>query len=225
MEILLLAARPHEPDAGFCPHSTCCRTPCGPPPPLVRALVSGPDPDVVLVDARLQPCARGTCRRLRAAGLRVPLMVVVTEAGLSAITAEWGLDDVVLASAGPAELEARLRMATGRRAADAADAADRRGRAAHRSAGLRAKVGAPARPDVQGVRLLRFLALHPDHVFTRERLLREVWGFDYLGGYRTVDMHVRRLRAKLAGDEWMIVTVRQVGYKLAAARQAGPLAA
>jgi DNA-binding response OmpR family regulator len=57
-------------------------------------------------------------------------------------------------------------------------------------------------------------------VFTRERLLREVWGFDYLGGYRTVDMHVRRLRAKLAGEEWMLVTVRQVGYKLAAARPA-----
>ena len=66
--------------------------------------------------------------------------------------------------------------------------------------------------------LLRFLALHPEHVFTRERLLREVWGFDYLGGYRTVDMHVRRLRAKLGGDDWMIATVRQVGYKLSGAR-------
>ena len=63
--------------------------------------------------------------------------------------------------------------------------------------------------------LLRFLARHPGRVFTRDRLLREVWGFDYFGGHRTVDVHVRRLRAKLGTEyESMIGTVRQVGYKL-----------
>jgi DNA-binding response OmpR family regulator len=52
-------------------------------------------------------------------------------------------------------------------------------------------------------------------VFTRDQLLREVWGYDYFGGHRTVDVHVRRLRAKLGSEyESMIGTVRQVGYKL-----------
>jgi DNA-binding response OmpR family regulator len=184
-------------------------------------------PDAVLVDARLHPLrARETCRRLRAADLRVPLIVVVTEAGLPAVTADWGLDDVVLASAGPAEMEARLRMAAGRMAADAADAPIDAGRLHIDPRAFSASVGG-RRLDLtfKEFELLRFLALHPEHVFTRERLLREVWGFHYLGGYRTVDMHVRRLRAKLGGDEWMIATVRQVGYKLAGARRAGPRAA
>ncbi|WP_345960870.1 response regulator transcription factor, partial [Glycomyces tenuis] len=65
--------------------------------------------------------------------------------------------------------------------------------------------------------LLRFLAQHPGRVFTREQLLREVWGYDYFGGTRTVDVHVRRLRAKLGSEyESMIGTVRQVGYKFVA---------
>ncbi len=200
---------------------------------LGHAVRTGPafDPqvhhDAVLVDARLHPLrARETCRRLRAAGLRVPLIVVVTEAGLPAITADWGLDDVVLASAGPAELEARLRMAAGRMAVDAADAPIDAGGLHIDPLSFSATVSG-RRLDLtfKEFELLRFLALHPDHVFTRERLLREVWGFDYLGGYRTVDMHVRRLRAKLGGEEWMIATVRQVGYKLTGARQAGPQAA
>lgn len=61
--------------------------------------------------------------------------------------------------------------------------------------------------------LLKFLASHPGKVFTRETLLSRVWGYDYFGGARTVDVHVRRLRAKL-GDEHakLIATVRSVGY-------------
>ena len=61
--------------------------------------------------------------------------------------------------------------------------------------------------------LLRFLAMHPSRVFTREQLLSEVWGYDYFGGTRTVDVHVRRLRAKLGDMEHVIGTVRNVGYR------------
>jgi two-component system, OmpR family, alkaline phosphatase synthesis response regulator PhoP len=63
--------------------------------------------------------------------------------------------------------------------------------------------------------LLRFLATHPGKVFTRETLLNQVWGYEYYGGARTVDVHVRRLRAKL-GEEHahLIQTVRSVGYRL-----------
>jgi DNA-binding response OmpR family regulator len=61
--------------------------------------------------------------------------------------------------------------------------------------------------------LLRFLSTHPSRVFTREQLLSEVWGYDYFGGTRTVDVHVRRLRAKLGEMEQLIGTVRNVGYR------------
>jgi DNA-binding response OmpR family regulator len=63
--------------------------------------------------------------------------------------------------------------------------------------------------------LLRFLATHPGRVYTRPALLREVWGYDFYGGTRTVDVHVRRLRAKLGADhEQLIETVRSVGYRI-----------
>jgi DNA-binding response OmpR family regulator len=62
--------------------------------------------------------------------------------------------------------------------------------------------------------LLKYLAHHPGRVFTRAILLQEVWGYDYFGGTRTVDVHVRRLRAKLGSEyEAMIGTVRNVGYR------------
>ena len=63
--------------------------------------------------------------------------------------------------------------------------------------------------------LLRFLATHAGRVYTRPALLREVWGYDFYGGTRTVDVHVRRLRAKLGADhEQLIETVRSVGYRI-----------
>ena len=62
--------------------------------------------------------------------------------------------------------------------------------------------------------LLKYLAQHPGRVFTRDQLLQEVWGYDYFGGTRTVDVHVRRLRAKLGPEhETLIGTVRNVGYR------------
>src|SRR5262249_449292 len=62
--------------------------------------------------------------------------------------------------------------------------------------------------------LLKFLAQHAGRVFSRAQLLQEVWGYDYFGGTRTVDVHVRRLRAKLGAEyEVLIGTVRNVGYK------------
>ena len=64
--------------------------------------------------------------------------------------------------------------------------------------------------------LLRFLVRAPGRVFTRGALLRQVWGYDFYGGTRTVDVHVRRLRAKLGPEhETLIQTVRGVGYRAA----------
>jgi DNA-binding response OmpR family regulator len=184
----------------------------------VRALVSGTSPDVVIVDARAELSeARATCRMLHATGLGVPLIAVVAEAGLVALNADWGIDDAILTSAGPAEVEARLRLAVGRLNSAAAV-----GSGVVRAAELTidpdtyaAKLkGRPLDLTYKEFELLKFLAQHPGRVFTRDQLLREVWGYDYFGGTRTVDVHVRRLRAKLGSEyESMIGTVRQVGYK------------
>jgi len=62
--------------------------------------------------------------------------------------------------------------------------------------------------------LLKFLATHPERVFTREFLLSEIWGYDYFGGTRTVDVHIGRLRSKLDMERPIIKTVRGVGYML-----------
>jgi DNA-binding response OmpR family regulator len=68
----------------------------------------------------------------------------------------------------------------------------------------------------QEYELLRYLASHRGRVFTREQLLSELWGYNYYGGTRTVDVHIRRLRAKLGPEhEELIQTVRNVGYRFA----------
>ena len=73
--------------------------------------------------------------------------------------------------------------------------------------------GKPLDLTYKEFQLLHFFATHPSRVFTREQLLSEVWGYDYFGGTRTVDVHVRRLRAKLGDLEQLIGTVRNVGYR------------
>jgi DNA-binding response OmpR family regulator len=180
--------------------------------------MSGASPDIVMIDARVELAdARATARMLHATGLGVPLIAVVTEAGLVAVNADWGLDDLILATAGPAETEARLRLAAGRLSPGAAtgNGVIRAGELSIDPDTYAAKLkGRPLDLTYKEFELLKFLAQHPGRVFTRDQLLREVWGYDYFGGTRTVDVHVRRLRAKLGSEyESMIGTVRQVGYK------------
>jgi DNA-binding response OmpR family regulator len=178
--------------------------------------------DAVLVDARQELMgARQLCRLLRATGLSAPLVAVVGEGGLVAVSVDWEIDDVLLDTAGPAEVDARLRLAGGRRAVDAAT--DESAEASLVNAGeltidehayIARLRGRALDLTYKEFELLKFLAQHPGRVFTRAHLLQEVWGYDYYGGTRTVDVHVRRLRAKLGSDhEAMIGTVRNVGYK------------
>jgi DNA-binding response OmpR family regulator len=195
----------------------------------VRSLMTGGSPDVVLIDARSELAeARATVRLLLATGSGCPLLAVVTEGGLAAINPDWALDDVILNSAGPAEIDARLRLMTGRRSSTAVgDGVIRTGKLTINPDTYAAKLGpSPLDLTYKEFELLKFLAQHPGRVFTREQLLREVWGYDYFGGPRTVDVHVRRLRAKLGPEhESMIGTVRQVGYKFVLPQSQAPLAA
>ncbi|HVF06572.1 MAG TPA: response regulator transcription factor [Frankiaceae bacterium] len=186
--------------------------------PEPAALLAAPAADVLVVDARTDlAAAKSLCRLLRTTGIATPLLAVVTEGGLAAVTAEWRLDDVVLTTAGPAEVEARLRLALGRTAAAAPETEEviRTGDLAIDEATYQARIkGRPLDLTFKEFELLKYLAQHPGRVFTRAQLLQEVWGYDYYGGTRTVDVHVRRLRAKLGPEyEALVGTVRNVGYK------------
>lgn len=170
------------------------------------------DPDVLLIDARTDLVgARNLCRVLAAAGSDLPALLIVTEGGLAALSPDWAPDDFVLATAGPAEVEARIRLLARHENGDDVIRAGR----------IEIDEGAyAARLDGRGLdltytefELLKFLAAHPGKVFSREQLLSDVWGYDYYGGTRTVDVHVRRLRAKLGDADKMIGTVRNVGYR------------
>jgi DNA-binding response OmpR family regulator len=192
-------------------------------PAEAAALLDAPVCDAVFVDARRDlGHARGLTRLIRTTGVDVPLMAVVTEGGLAAVTAEWGVDDVLLDTAGPAEVEARLRLAHGRLAAAQSgdDVPDeiRSGDLVVDEATYTARVSGRALDlTYKEFELLKFIAQHPGRVFTRAQLLQEVWGYDYFGGTRTVDVHVRRLRAKLGAEhEALIGTVRNVGYRFVA---------
>ena len=189
-------------------------------PAEVSALLEAPRSDALLVDGRRDlPHVRSLCRVLRTTGVDCPVLLVTTEGALAAVTAEWGVDDVILEHAGPAEVEARLRLAMGRLAASNGTEDElseiRRGDVTIDEATYTARVrGRVLDLTFKEFELLKFLAQHPGRVFSRAQLLQEVWGYDYYGGTRTVDVHVRRLRAKLGSDhETLIGTVRNVGYR------------
>ncbi|MEZ5210993.1 winged-helix domain-containing protein [Gordonia sp. (in: high G+C Gram-positive bacteria)] len=185
-------------------------------PADTSALTELGDAEVIVVDARRDLAgARALCRLLQ--GGRARLAAVLTEGGLVAITADWGIDDFLLPETGPAELDARLRLLVARGAGGDTEPDDRvtLGELVIDEATYTARLrGKPIDLTYKEFELLKFLAQNAGRVFTRAQLLHEVWGYDFFGGTRTVDVHVRRLRAKLGSDhEALIGTVRNVGYK------------
>jgi DNA-binding response OmpR family regulator len=178
-------------------------------------LVNAPSADVVFIDARHDLVgAKSLCKILGSTGIDAPLVLIVTEGGLTAVSTDWGIDDVILAAAGPAEIDARIRLAIGRVSKEAVSSRIQTSGITIDESSYSAKVhGRPLDLTYKEFQLLHFFATHPSRVFTREQLLSEVWGYDYFGGTRTVDVHVRRLRAKLGDLEQLIGTVRNVGYR------------
>jgi DNA-binding response OmpR family regulator len=216
VELLLLTADPEPesvlPALSLLPHGV------RPTAPEVAALLDAGPYDAVLVDARTNlVAARTLCRLLGSTGLDVPVVAVLHEGGLVAVSVEWGVDEILLPATGPAEVDARLRLLRARTVGDegAGSGTVALGDLLIDDTTYTARLrGRPLDLTYKEFELLKFLAQHPGRVFTRDQLLREVWGYDYFGGTRTVDVHVRRLRAKLGSEyESMIGTVRQVGYK------------
>jgi DNA-binding response OmpR family regulator len=174
-------------------------------------------PEAVVVDAGEHPAqAWSVLQAMRARDGRMPAMVVLERDQLDRYPWHEVADEFVYPGAPANELRSRLAMLRRRSGAGdgtvirlgslALDTETYRVTASGRSLDLTFKE----------FELLRFLASRPGRVFTRPALLREVWGYDFYGGTRTVDVHVRRLRAKLGPEhEQLIETVRGVGYRAA----------
>jgi DNA-binding response OmpR family regulator len=176
------------------------------------------DASAVLVDAVENPGqAWSVLADLATRGTRVPAIVIVDRDHLERYQWHEVADELVYPGAPEAELRVRLAML--RRRAGAGDGSVvRLGPLAIDTETYRVTAaGRPLDLTFKEFELLRFLAQHPGRVFTRPGLLREVWGYDFYGGTRTVDVHIRRLRAKLGPEhEHLIETVRGVGYRASA---------
>ena len=180
-------------------------------------------PDLVILDLML-PYVDGleVCRHLRAQGGRVPiLMLTAKDAEHNRVVGlESGADDYVTKPFSPRELVARVRAIL-RRARDQSRPAETPlvcGSLALNTATHEVRLGDRLIDlTAKEFDLLRLLMSHPNRVFTRDFLLEQIWGYEYFGSTRTVDMHISRLREKIEDDPdspRFIVTLRGVGYKL-----------
>jgi DNA-binding response OmpR family regulator len=180
----------------------------------IADIVAEPPPEsaALLVELGSEPR-----RRLRAIeGLvttnPLPVLLIAEPDHVDLLGSAVGLGDFILAPVQPAELELRLHRLTRAEGTDEI----------HHFKDLELNVltyqatldSAPIDLTYMEYELLRFFVEHPHRVWSREQLLSKVWGYEYFGGARTVDVHVRRLRAKLGEHRasW-ITTVRSVGYR------------
>ena len=190
-------------------------------PAEASVLVDAPITDCIFIDARRDlPTVKSFTKLITATGVSTPLVIITTEGGLTAINADWGIADVILDTAGPAEVDARIRIAIGKDAIEQLANNPslkeiRSGEVVIDEDSYTAKIkGRTLDLTFKEFELLKYLAQHPGRVFSRSQLLQEIWGYDYFGGTRTVDVHIRRLRSKLGPEfESVIDTVRNVGYR------------
>lgn len=196
------------------------------------SMLKMPENTILLVDAREDlSLAKSLCSIVRASNLTMSVILILTEGGFTVVNASWGVSDVMLTTASPAEVEGRLRLASQRGGSAESTSKEHvadSGSVEINSSGQMCSGdlvvdtqsytvslhGKPIDLAYKEFELLKYFVQHPRRVFTRAHLLQEVWGYDYYGGTRTVDVHIRRLRAKLGVEyEHVIGTVRNVGYR------------
>src|SRR6266542_6390181 len=176
------------------------------------------------MDAVIDPeLAYGLLSALAASRITVPVLVLVEPSKLEAFPWHQVADELVYASDPATVLRVRLAMLI-RRTGGADDATIRLGPLSINTDTYQVMVeGRVLDLTYKEFELLRFLTQRPGRVFTRGELLQQVWGYNFYGGTRTVDVHVRRLRAKLGSEhESLIETVRGVGYRAADPWGGGP---
>ena len=180
-------------------------------------------PDMVLLDV-MMPKMDGleVCRRIRKLG-NTPVMMLTAKGETfdKVLGLELGADDYMVKPFDTKEVVARIKAVLRRCTTTTAQTESTEGviefdnlRLDMNSYELRVK-GKVVEAPPKELELLNCLASHPNRVYTRDQLLDEVWGFEYYGDSRTIDVHVKRLREKLAGasDKWELKTVWGVGYK------------
>jgi DNA-binding response OmpR family regulator len=176
-------------------------------------------PNLLIVDARSNiDIAEEATRRLSVAwqiGLP-PIIVVVDRDTVARFRFETGADDFVMSDASTGEISARLALVARKTGHGDEETVLKVGDLTVNPDNYQVYVhGRPLDLTYKEFELLKFLAQRPGRVCDRDLLLREVWGYDYYGGTRTVDVHIRRLRAKLGAEhETLIETIRNVGYRL-----------
>lgn len=176
-------------------------------------------PSLILLDIML-PGIDGwqVCREVRkVSNIPIIMLTAKDETFDKVLGLELGADDYLSKPFEPKELVARIKAVI--RRYQSADAPDKElvfpGLSINKSHYTVSYMGRPVEMPPKELELLYFLASHPGAVFTREQLLEQVWGYDFFGDSRTVDVHVKRLREKLDGTElgWNLKTVWGVGYK------------
>lgn len=190
--------------------------------PLADVVLDGPDVIVIEVEA-----ARPFSSVLTEVATipdhgEVPIVAILEPGHLPALGKTTAVADFCLAPMRDVELVARVRRLI-RAAHRGEDDKIRIGGLTVDLRGYEAAVdGAPVDLTYQEFQLLAFLASNPGQAFSRDQLLARVWGYDYYGGSRTVDIHVRRIRAKL-GPRYagFVKTIRHVGYKWAIPAELG----
>ena len=180
-------------------------------------------PNLVRLDV-MMPRMDGweTCRRIRALG-NVPVIMLTAKGETfdKVLGLELGADDYIVKPFDTKEVVARIKAVLRRYTSNSGTAEEENKVISFDQLSVdltryELKVGGKVvDAPPKELELLYFLASHPNRVFNRDQLLDEVWGFEYYGDSRTIDVHVKRLREKLEGvsDQWSLKTVWSVGYK------------
>ena len=177
-------------------------------------------PDVIILE--LAAGAEDAEVKLNLGGRRrgdsPPVIALMDPDRLSSLDPGLSLDDFLVTTASPEELSLRVRRALWRRTEMDPKNTVRSGDLVINLASYTVHLdGRPVDLTYKEYELLRFLATNAGRVFKREALLNQVWGYDFYGGARTVDVHIRRLRSKIEDHDTFIETVRNVGYRFRAA--------
>ena len=179
------------------------------------------DPSIIVLDIMMPELdGNAVCREIRkTSNVPIIMLTAIGETFDKVLSLELGADDYIVKPFDPKELTARIKAILRRSETKNTTSDDKIVKFDKLEVNLvnyELKIeGRVLEIPPKELELLYFLASNPNRVFTREQLLEEVWGFDYFGDSRTVDVHIKRLREKLEGTEanWQLKTVWGVGYK------------
>ena len=193
------------------------------------SLVKMPENTILFLDARDDlATAKTLCRLIHASGLSTPIVLILTEGGFTVVNSQWGIADVVVATASPAEVEGRLRLVSergnapvnatsgsGEQGVQNEDGLIRSGDLVVDTNGYTASLhGHPIDLAYKEFELLKLLMKNHGIVISRDVIMERVWDSSFEGESRTIDVHVRTLRQKLGDGGALIETVRGVGYRM-----------